>query len=163
MSEQPPPARTPAAGLRESPGHPPPGPLPATRWVRRTALRARRGAPPPGRLRDARPYQQPYARATHAGLAGATSNGLAVAALVVGIIGLLVCWVPYLGVPLPIIAFILGSSRWPRAKKITWPRHGDRRDRPRGSVSLLIAVVFTVWATIYLSQAQRLRLRRTPT
>lgn len=36
------------------------------------------------------------------------TNGLAIAALVLGIIGLLLCWIPFLGLGLGVVAIILG-------------------------------------------------------
>jgi hypothetical protein len=45
------------------------------------------------------------------------TNGLAVAALVVGLIALLICWVPVIGILAGLVALGLGIAGWVRASR----------------------------------------------
>jgi hypothetical protein len=63
--------------------------------------------PPPG-------YSQPV----YGGGAPPSNNGLAIAALIVGIVGLLLCLIPFGGVLVPLVALLLGFLGLRRAKEI---------------------------------------------
>lgn len=60
------------------------------------------GAPPPGN------YAPPGAGGGYGQPAPQTSNGVGIAALVVGIVSLFVWWIPFLGLVVAVVAVVLG-------------------------------------------------------
>ena len=95
----------------------PPGPPPAAPpgWY-----------PPPGYQRPAGPpWPQPPPSGT---------NGLAIASLVIGIVGLAICWIPFVGVGLPLLALGLGAAGLGRA-------HGTGPGRGPGIAGVILGAL----------------------
>jgi hypothetical protein len=103
-------------------------------------------APPPPGYGTAPVYPQGYSGGPP------PSNGLAIGALIVGIIGLLACWIPYVGLPLPIIALILGFLGLKKSGVINVGRGMSVAGIVIGGVSLLIALFITVVVTIFIGR-----------
>jgi len=60
------------------------------------------------------PYYQPAAQGMYQPVGYAVpqptqTNGPGIASLVLGIVGLFICWIPFIGLPLPIIGLILAT------------------------------------------------------
>jgi len=79
------------------------------------------------------------------------NNGWAIGAFIVAILGLLASWVPYVGVPAPIVAVILGIVGLRKAKVLNTGRGMAVAGVIIGAVALLIALVVTVVVTVYVS------------
>ena len=90
-------------------------------------------------------------------VAPATGNGLAITALVLGIVGLVLCWVPFLGVLLGVLAVIFGIIGARRAR-VSGARRGQARAGwIMGIVTILLGVVLTaviINATNHLAKAR---------
>ena len=75
------------------------------------------------------------------------NNGIAIAALVVSIVALVLCWIPYLGLPLPLVAIGLAIAGLVRARKIGKGMGLAVTGLLIGLVALLAAVTITVFVT----------------
>ena len=84
------------------------------------------------------------------------TNGWAIGALIVGILGLLACWVPFVGVPAPVAAVVLGIVGLRRAKAVNTGRAMALAGLIIGAVALLVAVVVTVVVTVFVSNHRHL-------
>lgn len=73
-------------------------------------------APPATPYPPAAYYAQPYPAAGYAGAYREPRNGLGTAALVLGIIGVVFCWIPFTGWALNILAIIFGAVGRNRVK-----------------------------------------------
>ena len=74
-----------------------------------------------------------------------TSNGLAIAALVVALVGLLGCWFPFLGVVLPVIAIGLAIAGLVRSGKISSGKGMSISALIIGAVTLVVAIGISVY------------------
>ena len=72
------------------------------------------------------------------------TNGLAIAALVVGIVGLALCWVPFVGLGLPVLALGLGAAGLGRARGTGPGRGPGLAGVVLGGLGLLVAVTATI-------------------
>lgn len=99
-------------------------------------------------------YSQPYGGYGQPG-APTKTNGLGIAALVVGVLSLLVCWIPFVGfvsVLGGIVAVVLGILGMRKAKDgQTGGRGMSLAGLITGAVSLLVAVVINVFVIIGLN------------
>jgi hypothetical protein len=90
-------------------------------------------------------------------------NGLAVAGMVLGILGLVLCWVPFLGWLCALIGIVLGALGMSKAKKVGGKGKGMAiAGLVCGILGLLIGVVLFVLATMavrefgsYVSKGKR--------
>lgn len=105
------------------------------------------GAPPPGAWQQ--PAGQAYGAPAPAGMYGGAypppsspPQGLSIAALVIGIVALLGCWVPFLGLGLALIAVVLSIVALVRTKR------GRAGGRGMAIGGLAVSVVATVVAGI---------------
>lgn len=64
--------------------------------------------PPPEQPSGVPPYVQPGMQHGYPG-GPQPSNGLAIAGLVLGIVGVVLCWIPFLGVLLGVLAIVFGA------------------------------------------------------
>jgi len=71
-------------------------------------------------------------------------NALAVTALVLGIVGLVFCWVPFLGVVLGILALIFGIIGARRGRVRVSKRGQARAGWIMGSITIVLGIIFTV-------------------
>lgn len=88
-------------------------------------------------------YQQPYQYQQQATQQGTPAKNNGVAALVCGIIGLCLCWIPFIGLVLPIIALALGNS-----SRKALP-DGERGMATAGWICGLIGLIITAIILIY--------------
>ena len=97
------------------------------------------------------PYAPPapgygYAYAPPPAPTAPPTNGLGVAALVVGVIALLICWVPVIGVLVGLAALGLGIGGWVRGRRTG----GGIGLAVAGTVLGALAVVLGILATVLL-------------
>jgi hypothetical protein len=90
-------------------------------------------------------YQGGYVGGPHA-----PTNGLAVAALIVAILGLLACWIPYLGVPAPIGGLVLGFLALRKARVVHTGSGMAVTGVIISAIALLIALVVAVIVTVFI-------------
>lgn len=141
------------------PGYGPPPPAPPGYGPPPPAQGYGQPQPPPGYAPQPPPGYAPpgygtapvYAQGYGGGQPPA-SNGVAIGALIVSIIGLLVCWIPYAGIPLPIIALILGFIGLKKSGVINVGRGMAVSGIVIGGVSLLVALFITVVVTIFIGR-----------
>ena len=159
MSDQPPPdpysspAPDPYATPQPPPayGAPPPPSAASGPRLRGSAasprLRARR--PPPGYGAPPTYPPQGYPAQGYPPPPPAATNGLAIGALIVGIIGLILCWIPFGGAVLPLVALLLGFLGVRRANQIAVGKGMAITGIVLGILGLvacaLITIVFTVF------------------
>lgn len=72
-------------------------------------------------------------------------NGLAVAGMVLGILGLVLCWIPFAGWLLALLGIILGALGWSKANKLGGRGKGMAiAGTVCGIIGLVIGVIFLV-------------------
>ncbi len=100
--------------------------------------------PPPGWYPPPQPRPPGYGPAPYYPLpAAGGTNGLAVASLVVGIVGLALCWIPFVGAGLPVLALALGAAGLGRARATGPGRGPGIAGVVLGALGLLGAVTVT--------------------
>jgi len=78
-------------------------------------------------------------------------NGLAVAGMVLGILGLVLCWVPFIGWLIAVVGVILGAIGWSKANKTGKNKGMAIAGVVCGIVGLAIGVIFLVMAMTAVS------------
>jgi hypothetical protein len=76
-----------------------------------------------------------YAGAGYAVTPNTTRNGIGVAAMVCGIVGLVFCWVPYFGLILGILGIVLGIVNVVAANK------GEANNKGMGIAGLVLGII----------------------
>lgn len=74
-------------------------------------------APPPPYPSTYQQYQQPGMTVVHQTMVGPSNNGLCIAAMVLGIIALVLFWAPFFGIALGVLATIFGAVGIPSSTK----------------------------------------------
>lgn len=83
-------------------------------------------------------------------------NGMAVAGLVLGIIGLVLCWIPFLGWILALLGVIFGALGMSKAKKIGGRGNGMAiAGLVTGALGLLVGIVLFVLAMMAVKEVER--------
>ena len=108
--------------------------------------------PPPPPPYSAPPPQDPYGQGGYAQQPEKKGSGLAIAALVLGILALLLCWTVFGGIIFGLIAIVLGLIASSRAKKgLAGGRGMAIIGLILGVLGLLIAIGFIVVAAVFLN------------
>lgn len=93
-------------------------------------------------------YPPPGYPAAPLGYGAAPRNGLGTAALVLGIIGVVLCWIPFTGWALNILAVIFGGVGMGRAKR------GEATNKSSALAGLVLgAIGLAVWIVIVIVMA----------
>lgn len=83
-------------------------------------------------------------------------NGMAVAGLVLGILGLILCWIPFLGWILALLGVIFGALGMGKAKKIGGKGNGMAiAGLVTGALGLLLGIVLFVLAMMAVKKVER--------
>lgn len=153
MSDQLPPSNPtdPASGGAPDPYAPPPtapaAPPPPAPAAPAAPVGGYAAPPPPPPAVPAQPppaYGAPAGYAPTAAGPGTGTSGLAIAALVIAILGLLGSWIPFVGLPFPIIGLILGLVALNSDKKAGRAKGVSISAVIVSAISLFIAVAFSV-------------------
>ncbi|HEU0031944.1 MAG TPA: DUF4190 domain-containing protein [Kofleriaceae bacterium] len=84
-------------------------------------------------------------------------NGLAIAGMVLGIIGLVLFWVPFLSWVLALLAIVFGAIGMNKAKRVMRGKGMAMTGLILGIITMIAGVAFFVWA---LEQAKKARSYR---
>lgn len=107
--------------------------------------------PAPGQAYPQQQYPGQPASLQYGGAPPSKTNGLALAALIVGVVGLFLCWIPFLGLVVGLIAVVLGFLGMKKSTEA-----GGRGlaigGIAVGALTALIGLVFTV-ITLFVVKA----------